>query len=578
MIRRLKLFWKLSLIALLIPLAVGVGMFVSLQETGKLKYEYDNLYGFMLIPIMALDEANTRREALAGILKELTRPDLTGERRRALLQSLREHDEAIFATVSRYKKEWVTTLSPEFTAALAAMGQQGLQVEEATALSLFDSSYEAFTRLKQPLLEGKPTPQEELDARLAGLESALTTLVAINRKFADLSNTRAQAVIQRMRTQLEQLGVVLSLAGIAVAWGLSRLIVRPLVDLTKLTTSLSRGELEGLSEESRARLDPRARDEVGTLLRSTWDMVDSTRNMAAAAARIAGGDLTVHIAPRSERDVLGNALSHMVAQLTRVISEVGTGASSLVAAATQVSASSQQLSQMASEQASAIEEISASIAQSADNCRQVEEMAFQGAQDAESSGQVVLETVAAMKQIASKVSIIEELAYQTNLLALNAAIEAARAGEHGRGFAVVAAEVRKLAERSREAAVDIGGLASSSMSVAERSGQLLRALVPSIRKTAQLVQEVAGTRTAQASSLMQMRSAMNQVEQVTQNSASSSEELAATSEELAAQAESLQRLTTFFNVGHETPPQSKPPPPRRAAPLTTAVQGGFRRF
>ena len=578
MIRRLKLFWKLSLIALLIPLTVGVGMFVSLEETGRLKYEYDNLYGFMLVPIMALNEANTRRETLAGSLRELTRPELTVERRRALVQSIREHDEALSATLARYKKEWMTTLSPGFTAALAGLGQQGLQVEETAALGRFDSSYAAFTRLKEPLLEGRPSSQEELEARMAELESALTTLVVINRKFADLSNTSAQAVIQRMRTRLWQLGVVLSLAGIAVAWGLSRLIVRPLVSLTQLTTSLSRGELEAVSEESRVLVDPRARDEVGTLLRSTWDMVDSTRKMAAAAASIAGGDLTVRIAPRSERDVLGNALSHMVTQLTRVISEVGTGASSLVAASTQVSASSQQLSQAASEQAASVEEISASIAQSTQSCRQVEEMALQGAQDAESSSQVVLETVAAMKQIASKVSIIEELAYQTNLLALNAAIEAARAGDQGRGFAVVASEVRKLAERSREAARDIGGLASSSTSVAERSGQLLRALVPSIRKTAQLVQEMAGTRAAPGSGLMQMRTAITQVEQVTHSTASSSEELAATSEELAAQSVALQQLTTFFNVGHEAPPESKPPPARMAPLLKRANPAGFRRF
>jgi methyl-accepting chemotaxis protein len=469
-------------------------------------------------------------------------------------------------------------LSPEFTAALAGLGQQGLQVEEAAALRLFDTSHEAFTRLKEPLLEGKPTAQEELEARLADFESALNTLVAINRTFADLSNTSAQAVIQRMRTRLWQLGVVLSVAGIAAAWWLSRLIVRPLKELTQLTLSLSRGELDALSEASRATLAPGARDEVGTLLRANWDMVDSTRKMAEAAARVAGGDLTVRIDPRSEGDVLGNALSNMVAQLTRVISEVSTGASALVAAATQVSSSSQELSQTASQQAAAIEEISASISQSAENCRQVEEMALKGAQDADSSSQVVLETVEAMKQIASKVSIIEELAYQTNLLALNAAIEAARAGDQGRGFAVVAAEVRKLAERSRGAALDIGGLANSSVGVAERSGQLLRELVPSIRKTAQLVQEVAGTRTAQASSLTQMRGAISQVDQVTQANASSSEELAATAEEMAAQAESLQQLTSFFNVGHEEPPRSKPPPARKALPLKLTAQAGFRRF
>ena len=113
--------------------------------------------------------------------------------------------------------------------------------------------------------------------------------------------------------------------------------------------------------------------------------------------------------------------------------------------------------------------------------QQMEQMALKGSRDSEDSGAAVGETVTAMKQIAEKISIVEEIAYQTNLLALNAAIEAARAGEHGRGFAVVATEVRKLAERSQTAAQEIGGLASKSVGVAERSGDADRACPASLR-------------------------------------------------------------------------------------------------
>jgi len=275
------------------------------------------------------------------------------------------------------------------------------------------------------------------------------------------------------------------------------------------------------------------------------------------ADRLANGEMTVRVTSGSQDEVgeLLEAMKRMAERLSTTIGEVISGADSLAAASAQLSSIANSLSQGTSEQAasveettSSLEEMSASISRNADNSKQTEQMALQGAKDADESGRTAREAATAMKRIAVKVDVIGEIAYQTNLLALNAAIEAARAGEHGRGFAVVATEVRKLAERSQAAAKEISGLAASSVRVAERSGELIEELAPAIRKTADLVQEVAAASLEQSSGVAHINMAMSQVDQVAQRNASGAEELAATAEQMAEQAEALQQLMSFFRL------------------------------
>ena len=246
--------------------------------------------------------------------------------------------------------------------------------------------------------------------------------------------------------------------------------------------------------------------------------------------------------------------------LTRVIGEVRSAADALIDAASQVSTTAQSLSSAASEQAASVEHttssisaISDSISNNSDNARLTDSSARRARDEAGEGGGAVEQTVVAMKQIASKIGIVDDIAYQTNLLALNAAIEAARAGEHGKGFAVVAAEVRKLAERSQEAAKEIGELASSSVSTAEHAGRLLGQIVPSIQRTSELVQAIATASAGQSDSIGEIGSAMDQLSRATQQNASASEELAATSEELTNRAEQLQQAVLFFKFAAQEP-------------------------
>jgi len=456
--------------------------------------------------------------------------------------------------------------------------------------------------MRREVNAGRATPDQLIAAfNLQKGKPILDALNAVDEQFdaeeMKLLEARANEVAD-LETMLDRVLVTSGVIGVAAALLLAILLARaitiPIGEALGVTRQLAVGDVRG-------EISVRSNDEIGEMLGGMKELIRSQKEMAGVAEKIAAGDLTVRITARSEHDGLGRAFASMVEKLGQVIGEVRGGAASLSAASAQVSATAQNLSQGTSEQAASVEEttssleqMNASITQNAENSRQTELMAVKGSKDAQDAGSVVRETVDAMRNIADRISIIEEIAYQTNLLALNAAIEAARAGEHGRGFAVVATEVRKLAERSQEAAKQISSVASNSVMIAERSGQLLSELVPSIRRTADLVQDVAAASKEQAAGVNQINVALSTVDQVTQRNASSAEELASTAEELAAQAESLQQLIAFFHLGDErrmqvatfTTPHVASLPVRRGPTAVPAMSmarrvehdGDFQRF
>ncbi len=258
---------------------------------------------------------------------------------------------------------------------------------------------------------------------------------------------------------------------------------------------------------------------------------------------------------KDEIGIMLRNLKKTFAQLQTIMHGINLGANQISSASNELSTSSQEMSQGSNETASTAEEVSSTmeqmqsnIQQNAENAKITEEISSKAAIDIESGSRAVMETVQSMKIIAEKISIINEIAFQTNILALNAAVEAARAGEEGKGFAVVAAEVRSLAERSRDAAEEIDKIAAKSVAVAENSGNMLSAIVPDIKKTAQLVKEISVASAEQNLSAVQVANAIDQLNRVTQQSSAISEEVASSAEELASQSEQLKMAVSFFKI------------------------------
>jgi methyl-accepting chemotaxis protein len=421
---------------------------------------------------------------------------------------------ADIASTSADEKAAMTRIRDHEQAALPVMAK-------AQTLGLANKTAEATDVLLKELRPLQKKWVEELSA-----------LVEVEQTRSDQAASKAHDSYEAARKQLFALGGAAVLLGVVFAFFITRSITRPINIAVALAQTVASGDLTSV-------IEVHTTDETGKLLRAMKEMNDS---------------------------------------LVRIVSEANSAAEAVASASEEVSATAQALSQSASEQAAgveqtsaSIEQMTASISQNTENAKVTDGMASRSAESAVEGGEAVKATAGAMNQIAQKIGIIDDIAYQTNLLALNAAIEAARAGEHGKGFAVVAAEVRKLAERSQIAAQEISTVAGSSVELAQRAGKLLDEMVPNIKKTSDLVQEITAASEEQSTGVGQINTAITQLSMATQQNASSSEELAATAEELSGQAEQLQQTMSFFRLSNTAAParaRHKPAAPaaRRAPP------------
>lgn len=303
--------------------------------------------------------------------------------------------------------------------------------------------------------------------------------------------------------------LVLILSWLGLRWLLHGLVLTPLSKAVESIRSLASGELDLL-------LDSDKKDEIGVLIRQQRRVTEKVHEIMQQAKAT-----TAYIYDASK--ALGS--------------------------------SAEQVSEGATEQASSVEEVSSSIEQMAANigstsehARNTEKITTQAVKGIQEGSTTTGEAAERMQRIASQIQIVNDIAFQTNLLALNAAVEAARAGSEGRGFAVVAAEVRKLAEKSRQAADEIVELAQSGVDVAGRAGMQMQELVPEVEKSASWIQEIALSSRELNQGAEQINNAVQQLNTVTQQNASSASTFSERAEELRKQANELAEIIAYFKT------------------------------
>ncbi|MFZ5949775.1 MAG: methyl-accepting chemotaxis protein [Candidatus Rifleibacteriota bacterium] len=355
-----------------------------------------------------------------------------------------------------------------------------------------------------------------------------------------------------------------------VACGMVLFVAYGIIDpIDKSTDILRILAVEGDTTMTLDQTLTKRKDEIGDLARSTNSLAKQQKIVAGIMSDIANGKWIQDIRVKSDKDLFGKSLAQMVKEVNFALGSVKMASAEVKNSSEQIASASQSISQGAAETASSTEEIFASINEiarqtqsNAENAIQANNLADLTKNSAETGFSRMSDMMGAMQaiqrsstDIAKIIKVIDDIAFQTNLLSLNAAVEAARAGKHGKGFAVVADEVRNLATRSAKAAKETSEMIESSIAkvktgneIARMTETALQEIVSNSIKVADLVGEIAAAGNEQAQGISQIVRGLEQIDKITQQNTSNSEETAETADGLSVRARQLHSIMSKFTV------------------------------
>ncbi|MEH6370655.1 methyl-accepting chemotaxis protein [Pectobacterium carotovorum subsp. carotovorum] len=399
------------------------------------------------------------------------------------------------------------------------------QRETLTPVLTIMNNYEEQVLAYMPAYEEEMAQAGQMRVVADQLNGVITSL--LNDQLA-----ASQEDIRSATLQMSIAALITLLLGLLISWFISRQITTPLGNTLNMAEKIATGDLTMSINTTR-------KDELGQLMSAMSKMNDNLHNMI--------DDIRVGV------------------------SQISNASSEIVAGNTDLSSRTEQQAAAVEQTAASMEQLTATVKQNADNAHHANKLAISASQTAKQGGEQVNNVVQTMtaiesssKRIAEITSVINSIAFQTNILALNAAVEAARAGEQGRGFAVVASEVRSLAQRSSQAAKEIEGLISESVTQVSRgatlvgnAGKTMNDIVTSITQVHDIMGEIATASDEQSRGISQVSQAIVEMDSTTQQNAALVEQSSAAADSLEEQARLLKQAVSVFrlaNAQHDDTP------------------------